>query len=46
MQYFIFFQYYGDDSNKWSNVGLTEEMIQIVPIEVNFKRVSGDLEGN
>ena len=27
-----------DDSNKWSNIGFTEEMIHVVPIEVNFTR--------
>ena len=25
-----------DDSNKWSNIGFTEEKTQVVPIEVFF----------
>ena len=25
-----------DDSNKWSDIGFGEEMIQVEPIEVNF----------
>ena len=27
---------HGDDSSKWSNIGFIEEMIEVVPIEVNF----------
>ena len=28
-----------DDSNKWSNTGFTEEITQIVSIEVHFTRL-------
>ena len=27
-----------DDSNKWSNIGFGEEIMQVVMIEVNFTR--------
>ena len=35
-----------DDSNKWSNIGFSEEIIQVESIEVHFTHLiwsSGDL---
>ena len=29
----LFESSYGDDSNKWSNIGFTEEITQVAPIE-------------
>ena len=28
-----------DDSNKWTNIGLSEEITQVVSIEINFTHI-------
>ena len=35
-----------DDSYKWSNKGFSEEILQVVSIEVRFTHLSGALENS
>ena len=41
----LFESYHRDDSNKWSNIGFTEEITHVVSIEVYFRHIIWSSEG-